>query len=86
MSNKKVRILVDQQIAGAPYRCNDVVDLPAEIAKPLLDQGSVDDNKAAVSYCVNELGATVIAHQSPVVEEPAAPVADPADPPEDPAL
>lgn len=85
MANKKVRILVDQQIDGIPYRCNDVVDLPAELAKPLLEQGAIDDNKAAVAYCLNDLGATVIAHQSPVVEDPAAPATDPAAPPADPA-
>ena len=65
MANKKIRILVDQQIDGIPYRCNDVVDLPAELAKPLLEQGAIDDNKAAVAYCLNDLGATVIAHRCP---------------------
>lgn len=84
MANKKVRILVDQQIDGTPYRCNDVVDLPAELANPLLEQGAVDDHKAAVAYCLNELGATVIVHQSPAVEEPAPP-ADEVPPADEPA-
>lgn len=89
MANKKVRILVDQNIDGVAYRCNDVVDLSVALAKPLLELGAADDNKAAVAYCLNELGATVIVHQSPAVEEPAppaeevAPVEEPA--PSDPA-
>ncbi len=84
MANKKVRILVDQQIDGTPYRCNDVVDIPTELAKPLIEQGAVDDNKVAVAYCISDLGATVIVHRSPVADDlapqPAAEV-----PPEDPA-
>ena len=70
MATRKVRVLVDQPIEGIPYRCNDVVELPAELAKPLLDQGAIDDNKAAVAYCVTELGREVIVHVTPVVEAP----------------
>ncbi len=76
MANKKIRILVDQQIDGIPYRCNDVVDLPAEQAKPLIEQVAADDNKAAVAYCINELGIKPLVHSAPVVEEPSGALAE----------
>lgn len=68
MAKKKIRLLVDQVIDGTAYRCNDVVELPAELAKPLIETGSADDNKEAVAYCLNELEKIILVHAAPVIE------------------
>lgn len=66
----KVRILVATYIGGVLYKPNQVVDLPASIAKPLHADGQVDPDKAAVAYCVNELGAEVIVYKAaPTLEQ-----------------
>ena len=60
---KKVRILADQKIDGVHYKGDQVVDLPAAIAKQLAADGQVDPHPDAVAYCVNVLGQEVIVHE-----------------------
>ena len=60
---KKVRILADQNIEGVPYKGDQVVDLPAAVAKQLSADGQVDPHPDAVAYCINALGQEVIAHE-----------------------
>ncbi|MEO6147028.1 MAG: hypothetical protein ABIT70_08245 [Sulfuriferula sp.] len=78
METKKVRILVDMQIDGIAYKCNDVVNLDADKAKSLNKEGVVDISSAAVKYCVEEMGAEIIDHEKPQAE-PAPPSPDPVD-------
>jgi ABC-type nitrate/sulfonate/bicarbonate transport system substrate-binding protein len=65
----KVRILVATHVGGVLYYPDQVVDLPAVTAKQLVAGGQVDAHKEAVAYCVNELGAEVIVHQTPPTPE-----------------
>lgn len=69
----KVRILSVVHLDGEKYQPNQVVDLPAAIAKSFAEQGQVDTHKDAVAYCINELGAEVVVHPAPkVVKDTAA--------------
>lgn len=61
----KVRILTDVNVQGVDYKPNQVVDVPAAIAKQLAGAGSADASADAVAYCVDELKAEVIVHQKP---------------------
>lgn len=65
----KVRILVAGPIAGVMYKPNQVVELPHALAKAHAADGIVDPHNEAVAYCVNELGAAVIVHQTPPTPE-----------------
>jgi hypothetical protein len=60
----KARILSDLKMDGLQYRVNQVVDLPSNAAKALEKDGQVDTDKAAVAYCIEELGAVVINHET----------------------
>lgn len=60
----KARILADVIIDGLQYRVNQVVDLPADAAKALAKDGQIDTDKGAVAYCIDELGAVVINHET----------------------
>lgn len=60
----KARILADVVIDGLQYRVNQVVDMPADAAKAMAKEGQIDTDKAAVAYCVDELGAVVINHET----------------------
>lgn len=42
----KARLLID----GDHGRCNDVVELPADVAKALADAGQADTSKAAIAF------------------------------------
>lgn len=64
MALKKVRILLAGEIDGAFYRVNQVVNIEAAIVKPFVKDGVADDSKAAVEYCLNELDAIVVTHDS----------------------
>lgn len=61
----KVRVLCAITIDGASYRPDHVVDFPAALARALAADGSVDTNKDAVAYCINDLGAAVTLHAAP---------------------
>lgn len=50
---KKVRILTAVSIVGVLYQCNDVVNLPDDLAKAAIADGSADGNKAAVEYALS---------------------------------
>lgn len=65
----KVRILVACAIGGMSFKPDQVVDLPATLAKQHAAAGEVDPNKEAVAYCVNELKAEVIAYEAPLTAE-----------------
>ena len=67
----KVRVLAAIVVDGVTYQPDQVVDLPAGVAKALAADGQVDPNKDAVAYATKELGAEVIVHVEPVLEEPA---------------
>ena len=72
----KVRILVAVNIDGIPYRPNQVVELPAAVAKTQAAAGTVDANAAAVAYCINDLGEKSVVHQVSAQEAPADPPSD----------
>lgn len=61
----KVRVLCMINVDGVEYKPDQVVDLPAGIAKSLAAEGQVDPHKEAVAYCVKELGAEVVMHVDP---------------------
>ena len=65
----KARVLVACGIGGLSLTPNQVVDLPAELAKVHVKQGEIDTSKAAVDYCINELGAEVIVYKVPATAE-----------------
>jgi hypothetical protein len=60
----KVRVLVDVKIEGVAYRCNQVVDLPASLAKMQKVAGTIDMEKEAVNYCIEKLGEKVVVHKA----------------------
>lgn len=68
----KVRVLAALTLDGITYQPDQVIDLPAVVAKAFADLGQVDPHKDAVAYCVKELGREVIVHTAPVADEPAA--------------
>lgn len=72
MATKKVRVLSDLFVHGTLYRPNSVLVLDAAFAKPLVEAGYVDDNKAAVAYCETELGVAAVDPTPPLAETPAA--------------
>ncbi|MEK6788501.1 MAG: hypothetical protein AABY68_06080 [Pseudomonadota bacterium] len=81
MSVKKVRMLMRHEIEGVEYPVNAVVALDESLVKSLVKEGIVDSSKAAVDYCINELGARVIEHSvedaaSPAPPAPLAPSTD----------
>ncbi len=69
----KVRILSDVKVQGVDYKPNQVVDLPANIAKQLAASGSADASNEAVAYCVDELKSEVVVHQKPAEADAAQP-------------
>lgn len=69
----KVRILSDIKVQGVDYKPNQVVDLPADIAKQLAASGSADASKEAVAYCVDDLKSEVVVHQKPAEADAAQP-------------
>jgi hypothetical protein len=56
-------MLVDQRVDGLDYKGNQVVDFPNELADKLVAGGAADNNKNAVQYCIDELGAKPIVHE-----------------------
>jgi hypothetical protein len=62
--DKTVRLLLDQQIEGLQYKCNQVVEMAPALAKGLVANALADDSKAGIDYCINDLGAKVIVHES----------------------
>jgi hypothetical protein len=48
------RVLVDTDIDGTLYRCNDLVKLDKKIAAEPLVNNLIDDNDAAVGYLVEQ--------------------------------
>lgn len=70
MATKKVRVLVSGAIDGVSYQPNQVVEIDAEIIKPYIKEGIVDDAKAAVEYALTETGGKVIRHASPAQAGP----------------
>lgn len=58
----QVRVLCQVTADGTTYQPNQVVELPARLAKTLAAEGQVDANVEAVAYAINELGAPPIAH------------------------
>lgn len=76
----KARILMSTRIDDIDYQPNQVVDFPAAMARALAKEGVVDANADAVGFCIDQLGAVVVQHQSPAEPAPAepAPVASPA--------
>ena len=69
MATKKVRILVDHPVDEKKYRANDVVEFDAEAAASLVKAGVADDNKAAVTYALEQNGGIVVKHEKPVEPE-----------------
>lgn len=67
----KVRILVALSIGGVMFKPDQVVDLPAALAKQHAAAGEVDTHKEAVAYCINELGSEVIVYEAPPSPEEA---------------
>lgn len=66
----KARVLIATTVDGESYVPNDVVDFPAALAKTLKAAAQVDTDKAAVAYCLDELGAKVKTHPVPAVLQP----------------
>lgn len=69
----KVRILTAVTIDGIPYLPNQVVELPAAVAKIQAAARTVDANAAAVAYCISDLGEKPVVHQVSAQEVPADP-------------
>jgi hypothetical protein len=57
-----VRMLADHPVDGKAYKANQVVILPASIAKDLCALGVADADPAAVEYCIQELKASPVEH------------------------
>lgn len=66
-TNKTVRVLVDVKIDGIQYRANQVVDMDADLAKPLIDGNQADPTPAAIKWALGEGGAKLVKHQRPAV-------------------
>lgn len=54
-----IRLLVDQDINGKNYKCNQAVLLDADHAAALVSQGMADDAKPAVEYAIKQTGAAI---------------------------
>lgn len=70
MANKTIRILVAQDIDGLAYLPNQLVLVDGEEAKNRKEVGLIDDSKASIAYCNNELGQEVINHVSLIKAKP----------------
>ena len=57
-----VRVLLATVIDEVQYQPNDIVEMDAQQAKPLVEKGIVDDTPEAVDYCKKELGCECISH------------------------
>lgn len=65
------RVLVDLRIGNTDYKCNQLVEAPAEVIEALEDEGQVSTADAAIVYC-QEQGAEVIKHGAqPAAEQKA---------------
>lgn len=62
MANKKARILVDKNIDGVHYKCNQVIDADSALIKELVKEGAADDHPDAVKHCIDNEGAEPILH------------------------
>ena len=69
---KQARVLSVIIIDGITYSPNQVVVLADDLAKQFEKEGSIDSGKAAIAYCINDLGATPIVHQDPAEQAAAA--------------
>lgn len=80
MATKKTRssarILVETPIDDVTYKPNQVIEADVEVIKALVKTGNADDSAAAIKYCVNDLKAELIQHQSKGPSVPAASSAD----------
>lgn len=56
------RILSGVKLDGVEYAPNQVVEFPTSMLNVLKEHGVVDPSKAAVEYCVKELGAVAVVH------------------------
>ena len=65
------RIISAVKLDGVDYTPNQVVEFPTAMLTILKDQGVIDRSKAAVDYCLNELGAQVVAHGAAEDSDPA---------------
>ena len=65
------RIISAVKLDGVDYTPNQVVEFPTAMLTILKDQGVIDPSKAAVDYCLNELGAQVVAHDAAEDNDPA---------------
>lgn len=68
---KPVRLLVDQDINGKSYKCNQAVILDPAHADGLVKNGMADDAKPAVEYAIKQTGEAIdIAGDSAVDPQP----------------
>ncbi len=65
----KARVLVACMIGGMLLKPDQVIDLPSDLAKRHAKNGEIDPTKAAVDYCLNELGASIVLYEIPVSPE-----------------
>lgn len=61
---KRVRMLTDYKVEGLAYRCGQVVDFPASIAKDLINLAAADGSKDAVAFAMDENAGKVLVHES----------------------
>lgn len=76
MANKKARILVDTFVDGVPYKCNQIIEAEESVIKDLVKAGEADASAPAVKYMLEEAGADVVKHASPVADKAKAIQAD----------
>lgn len=62
------RVLVDLVIQGLAYKVDQVVDLPENLAKPHVADGSIDASPDAVDYCRKELKSPELVHEDQAVK------------------
>lgn len=58
------RVLVDFQLEGLQYKCDQVVKLPDDVAKALQANGIIDTHKDAVAYATAENEGRVLVHET----------------------
>lgn len=78
MAVKNVRVLATWPLEGLLYRPNQVVQVDESKIKQAVKDGVVDAAKAAVEYCIKELGAEVVIHDTEKAASPPPPPPPPA--------
>jgi hypothetical protein len=64
---KRVLLLTDWKVDGLDYRCGQVAEFPAAVAKDLVNLGVADGAPEAVDFALTENRGEVLVHENEAV-------------------